>query len=217
MKESIERRICVSIYEASVPAVLREMQGLEFAEIRLDGMKIDFKDIVRIFSKQMRLVATFRPGKVQGKIRLKTLIAAIDAGASFVDVEFESDTTYKEKIMSRAHEKGCKVIVSYHNNEETPSREELERVVKSSFESGGDIVKVACMVNKVEENARLLGLLGEYRNLIVIGMGKKGNITRVASTLLGSPFTFASSSPGKETASGQIDVRRLIRLVGSLT
>ena len=44
-------------------------------------------------------------------------------------------------------------------------------------------------------------------------MGSKGRITRIAAPLLGSPFTFASISKGKETAEGQIEKDTLERIV----
>ena len=48
-------------------------------------------------------------------------------------------------------------------------------------------------------------------------MGNKGRITRVAAPLLGSPFTFASLSKGKETAEGQIEKDTLEQMMRLLT
>jgi 3-dehydroquinate dehydratase-1 len=47
-------------------------------------------------------------------------------------------------------------------------------------------------------------------------MGKKGRITRITAPLLGSPFTFASHSKGKETAAGQIEKNILREMIGLL-
>jgi 3-dehydroquinate dehydratase-1 len=44
-------------------------------------------------------------------------------------------------------------------------------------------------------------------------MGVKGRILRVVAPLLGSPFTFASLSEGRQTAEGQMDRETLFRLV----
>ena len=48
-------------------------------------------------------------------------------------------------------------------------------------------------------------------------MGNKGRITRIAAPLLGSPFTFASLSKGKETAEGQIEKDILEQMMRLLT
>ena len=50
----------------------------------------------------------------------------------------------------------------------------------------------------------------------MIGMGKKGRITRVVAPLVGSPFTFASLIEGRETAEGQIDKAALGSLMETL-
>jgi 3-dehydroquinate dehydratase type I len=64
-------------------------------------------------------------------------------------------------------------------------------------------------VVSLKDNARLLGLLNDTRPVVVVGMGHKGRITRIAALLLGSPFTYASLAAGKETAEGQIDWKSL--------
>ena len=61
------------------------------------------------------------------------------------------------------------------------------------------------MVHSDRESIILLGLLLDSRPLVVIGMGEKGKVTRIAAPILGSPFTYASLSSGKETAAGQLD------------
>ena len=72
------------------------------------------------------------------------------------------------------------------------------------------------MVHSSRDNARLLGLLDDSKKIVVIGMGDKGRITRIAAPLLGSPFTFASLSKGKETAPGQIDKEKLEALLRNI-
>ena len=106
--------------------------------------------------------------------------------------------------------------MSFHDYAKTPARHELEGIVDACFEAGADIVKIACMAHSETDNARLLGLLDDSRKVVVIGMGRKGRITRIVAPLLGSPFTFASLSKGKETAAGQIDRKALEGLLRNL-
>ena len=95
-------------------------------------------------------------------------------------------------------------------------REELEQTIGWCFESGADIAKIACMANGEDDAARLLGLLDRKRRLIVIGMGEKGKITRVAAPLLGSEIAYASAGEGKESAPGQIEEKELERLMKAM-
>jgi 3-dehydroquinate dehydratase-1 len=137
------------------------------------------------------------------------LMAAIRSGATYVDIEAESEAAYRDEIVQEARTRGCKVIISFHDYEKTPEKQDLEAIVSSCFEAGADIAKVACTVHSDRDCARLLGLLDSPRQVVAIGMGEKGRVTRITAPLLGSPFTFASLSKGKETAQGQIDKETL--------
>ena len=68
----------------------------------------------------------------------------------------------------------------------------------------------------MKDNARLLGLLDSNKNVVVIGMGELGKITRIIAPILGSKFTFASLSRGKETADGQMENGKMKDMIGKL-
>lgn len=197
--------ICVSIAEKTVEKCIEALEGIDFAEIRLDKMTFDLESVKKIFSNHPQLIATCRPGSMSDKKRKSSLVAAITAGAAFVDVEVDSDSRYKNEIIQKARAHSCQVIISFHNSVKTPERRELEHTINWCFECGADMVKIACKVHSPRDNSRLLGLLNEKRPLVVIGMGDKGKITRVVAPLLGSAFTYASLAVGKETAEGQMD------------
>lgn len=201
--------ICVSIAEDSVDDCLRALRNLDFAEVRIDLMKLSKKDVRRIFSLGKRLIATCRSGRMTDEARKALLTEAIEAGASYVDVELESSDSFRRDIIERARARGCEVILSYHDFNRTPNRKELEHIVDSCFGSGADIAKIACKVNSEMDNARLLGLLDSERRLVIAGMGERGRMTRVIAPLLGAEFTFASLSEGKETGEGQIGRKAL--------
>jgi 3-dehydroquinate dehydratase I len=208
--------ICVSLAEESLDDSLSALRETDFAEIRLDRMTLTPTEVGRLFSAHPKLIATCRPGPFPDDHRRDLLLAAIDAGAAYVDVEVDSEKTYRDAILTRARTRGCRVIVSFHDYERTPDRAVLEAVLSECFEKGADIAKIACKVESVKENARLLGLLDAEGKVVVVAMGGLGRIIRVVAPLLGSPFTFASLRPGKETADGQIDRATLERLIGRL-
>jgi 3-dehydroquinate dehydratase type I len=205
--------ICVSLAEPTAAHCLRALQSLDFAEIRLDRMRIGPVGIKKIFSQPARLIASCRPGGRSEEKRLHLLLTAIQAGAAFVDVELETAARFRERVIRAARAVGCRVIVSSHNFERTPPRAELERTIALSLAAGADIVKVACLVRSRRDNARLLGLLDAGASLIVVGMGKKGRLTRLVAPLLGSAFTYASIGGGRETAEGQWEAASLERIL----
>ena len=201
--------ICVSIAEHGLEASLKALDGLEMAEIRLDRTGLTVQEVKRLFSTHAKLIATCRPGSLLELERKRLLLEAIEAGAAFVDLELEAEESFREEILKKAHAKGCRVIISYHNFEETPAREALAAIVDRCFERGAGLAKIACAVRSGREAARLLGLLDSERELVVAGMGPLGRVTRLAAPLLGSPFTYASLGEGQGTAPGQVAFRDL--------
>jgi 3-dehydroquinate dehydratase I len=205
--------ICVSIAEATAEKCLAALEGIPFAEIRLDRMRMAEEGVGRVFSSHPRLIATCRPGRLPDARRLALLRAAVSAGAAYVDIEVEARPAYKRTLVREARSAGCGVIVSHHDLERTPRRRELESVVDRCFASGANIAKIACRVRSPKDNARLMGLLDDDRALVVVGLGKKGAMTRVMGPLAGGRFTFASRARGRETAGGQIPYKALARLI----
>jgi len=191
---------------------MERLEGLELAEVRLDTMDVDPVSVRAIFSMPLRLVATCRPGRYGNAERLGLFSNAMEAGASYVDVETDAAPGFREEIGKLASRHNTQVIVSYHNYAETPAEGLLRKMVRDAFSSGAHLVKIACMVNRPDENLRLLGLLGMKAHtgrLIVVGMGEAGRVTRVAAVFLGSPFTYACHDDDKPYAPGQMSVRRL--------
>ncbi len=205
--------ICVSLSLGDPDEVIRFLESVDFAEIRLDLMAVDAADVRRIFSCPSRLIATCRKGGRSEAEREALLEAAVQAGAAYVDLDLRTDTAMRGSILPLARRRGCKIILSFHDFERTPARADLIRTIDSGFRSGADIVKIACQVNAASENARLLGLLEDPRPLVVVGMGELGRMTRVLAPLLGGRFTYAGAAAGQETAPGQIAYAELRKLL----
>ncbi|PID58344.1 hypothetical protein CSB45_04560 [candidate division KSB3 bacterium] len=197
-------KICTAVAKMPFDECLNAVSTLDFVEIRLDLLELSEEEIIRIFSSDCRTIATCRPGKYAAERRRQLLLLAITSGASYVDIEVDADDGLKHELIRAANAKGCQVIISFHDFEKTPQREELERVIRRCSECHADIIKVACMVSSPRDNARLLGLLDSDLSLLVVGMGEQGRISRVAAPLLGGLCTFASFAAGKATAAGQM-------------
>jgi len=212
--------ICVSLEVSKVSACLKKIKSLDMVELRLDKASLGQAEIKRLFSLPLNLIATCRPGFCSEEDRKENLLQAIRCGAKYVDVEIESPAAFKQDIINLARDKGCLVILSYHNFQETPPAIKLNRMVRKCFGEGADIAKIACQVNSSQDIVALLSLYGldeaAAGKIISLGMGEKGKITRVAAPLLGAPFTYASFEPGSETAEGQLDKKSLEAILGFL-
>ncbi len=206
--------ICVSIADVTVDEALQIISGSEISEVRLDLLKHGRADIKRLFASKQKTVATYRPGgDISETDRLEVLTEAVNSGATYVDIEVESDDRFKKELVQAAKGKGCKTIVSYHNYTKTPVISELEQIMDWCFECGADYAKIACHVESVEECSRLLSLYSYGRPVIAIGMGEAGRITRIAAPLLGAPFTYASIDDAKKTAPGQFNLEKLRSII----
>ena len=206
--------ICISIAGVSFERCREVLTDAEMAEIRLDRLDFSIQQVKEIFSIHPRLIATCRPRNISEIDRTELLLAAVEAGAAYVDIEIGSETVFRERIKAACRKRGCKLIVSYHNYENTPPLEELKALVNRCFTAGADVAKMACQFNCEADAARILSLYDSghpatEKKIVAIGMGEKGKITRPASLLLGAPFTYASMSTGKETAPGQLTKQTL--------
>lgn len=214
--------ICVSIGKPEPHACLEILAHVEMAEIRLDGYDLNGPQIRQIFSMPVDLIATCRPGGPgsgqNDDERKRKLMTAIEAGAAYVDIEIEAGESFKKELMDFAREKECLIIISYHNYEMTPSIERLEHIVGHCLAIGADVAKVACKAVTEADSARLLSLYdsGDRSQILALGMGEKGTVTRVAAPFLGAPFTYASLAQGMETAPGQLDKTALESIYSSM-
>lgn len=187
------------------------------AEIRIDLCGLDEKSVADVFSQvSVPTIATCRPDFCDDEKRAKLLKTAILSGATYVDVEIESQEKFKKEILDFAHKKGSKCIISYHNYEETPTRQELQEIIDTCFSQGADIAKVATMAQSRQDVARILSMYETYDNLVALAMGEAGKISRVACLYLGSPFSFAAIDETHASANGQLTVAQMKNFLKSV-
>ncbi len=209
--------ICVSLREPDHRGFAAGLAGLELAEIRLDGAALSSDETKDLFARPLKLIATYRPtGKASPEVRRERLALAIRSGAGYVDLELDSPPGYREELLPIARERGCRIIISHHDERGTPGRPALERIVEQCFAAGADIAKIACRVNAPDDAASLLSLYGKFHPLIALGMGPLGAVTRIAAPFLGAPFTYASITSDRPTADGQLDYKTLRDILGKI-
>ena len=220
--------MATSITAPSLDSFLLEMDeastsGVDVLELRLDriqGFDTE-RDLSRIMNHaKLPYIITFRPKwedpngstwEGDEAMRLATLKYAAMLGAPFVDVEHKSAATFFASMGEVPI--GTKVILSSHNFTLTPSSESLKNLAKSMYDSGADIIKIACMANNIVDSASVLSLLRDpIAPTIALAMGEKGQITRLLANKYGGFLTFAAMSPERASAPGQPPVQLLSTL-----
>ena len=200
--------ICVSIAHMSglTEAIA---SGAELLELRLDLIKEAPSKLFPLLSLTLASIVTCRPGVYSDDERVKLLLEGMKLGADYVDIEIETAAGDLEVLLAAARNSGSKVIISYHNFLRTADKEDLESLMLACYEKGGEIAKIATMVNAPEDIRNLLSLYDLPGRKVILGMGPQGRITRVMGPYLGAEFTFASSGGGGDTAPGQLSVKQL--------
>ncbi|MDR3187857.1 MAG: type I 3-dehydroquinate dehydratase [Prevotellaceae bacterium] len=210
--------VCTSIITSDYSACCRIAQRSAMVELRLDLMQLGLEQVKQLLCYPSLSVVTCRGGKFGDAERLQQLQFAVRHGASYVDVEVEASEAYRQPLVELAKEHGCKVIISYHNFEQTPALPELRQIAARCRSVGADVVKLVTTARSAHDSARVLSLYEGEKDLVAFAMGDAGKITRVACLYLGAPFTYASSSAGLEAAPGQITaehMNEIARLINS--
>ncbi|CAN6347908.1 unnamed protein product [Urochloa humidicola] len=120
------------------------------------------------------------------------------------------------RLLSGKKPENCKLIVSSHNYENTPSAEELANLVAQMQATGADIVKIATTATEIVDVARMFQILVQCQEkqvpIIGLVMNDRGFISRVLCPKYGGYLTFGSLEKGKESAAAQPTVTDLINL-----
>ena len=135
----------------------------------------------------------------------------------------ELELTLEEKLpplLALAQEKRVKTILSYYNYQETPPQEQIVQALCRCESFQPDVSKIAVTTKTKSDTIRLLLAMTEVENLqgerprIVVGMGPKGNISRILPSFFGSVITYAcgitTSLAGQINAS---DLRMILSYV----
>jgi 3-dehydroquinate dehydratase type I len=215
---------CIPIISSDTDKAISKMQRAaphaDIFEIRLDLMEsFDLKRICDFSIKP--LMITYRSeteggrGTADPETTAGYLIKGAKAGADYVDVELNMPLKWRRKVLSSIV-KGMSII-STHINDSTPSRRELIDILNKSAETGADIIKIVTMAHNWEDNFRILELIPIAKKadvkIIAFCMGPMGKISRIISLLMGSYLGFSSIEEGEESASGQIPIDEMKRIL----
>ena len=165
------------------------------------------------------LLVTFRTKREGGEQAIspeayaQMYLVILESGmADAIDVELFFDRETAVSLIEAAHASGQKVILSNHDFQKTPPKEELVRRLKSMQELGGDIAKIAVMPQSSADVLILLEATEEaHRKLsvpvVTMSMGAVGVVSRLLGETFGSALTFGMA--GQASAPGQVPVEDL--------
>jgi 3-dehydroquinate dehydratase-1/3-dehydroquinate dehydratase/shikimate dehydrogenase len=220
-----EGRVCVAV-TGSDAAVIAEMVApisvwVDVVEVRLDGMDSpDVSECCRLL--QLPLLFTNRPvwegGGFAGneEERLQPLLSAIELQAAYVDLEFRAGNELRQQLLTAVARSSTRLIVSWHDFEETPGEDELSDILTQMKESGADIGKI---ITTAHDTADVLNVLELQKKanaiqfpLTTFCMGEVGRISRFSTLYLGGCMTYVAVSEEQATAPGQFSAQHFNQL-----
>jgi len=216
--------IAVSITAETPDAALADIkeanEKADLIELRLDFLEELTESILEelIGACAKPVIATFRQknygASVEDTERMFMLVKAVEFGASYIDLDFDSDTDFFQDMA--AAKGNAKIILSCHFFDSTPSLQGLLFRARKMLALGNvDVLKVVAFAKTDSDNGTMLGFLKAAAALgkpvIAFCMGPKGIKSRIACIKMGAFLTFASLEKGKEAAPGQLSVDEMRR------
>ncbi|MFT9368435.1 type I 3-dehydroquinate dehydratase [Paenibacillus polymyxa] len=226
-------KICVPMVGETLEQLKEEAAHLRTLDLDIVEWRVDFFEHVEELEKvkaalheirsilaNIPLVFTFRSAREGGEkeisaasyVELNRTIAETGQ-VDMIDVELFNEEADVKMLIEAAHKHNVYVIISNHDFQKTPSKEEIVSRLRKAQELGGDLPKIAVMPTNTADVLTLLDatrtMAEEYadRPIITMSMAGKGVVSRLAGELFGSALTFGAAK--KASAPGQIPVTEL--------
>jgi len=221
MQAKTTARVCIPVCEPNlslVPLALDQAARLaDLIELRLDCLNtselLDF-DQLKLSERDKPLIITLRSpdqgghNQLTASQRVEFWTRQLATGSKrFFDIEFD----LLPRIVERSSVDWSRVIVSHHDFNGVP--DDIFQIFQRMLNSPAAIIKIAVKANDVVDCLPILELLdharADQKQIIAIGMGSAGVLTRILGPARGAFLTYAALNRDAGTAPGQITAEQL--------
>lgn len=226
-------KIIVPLMGKTEKQILKEAEAVklldpDIVEWRVDVFEKadDSEAVLKMISKLREslrdklFLFTFRSHKEGGskEMDVRSYIALLETAIrtkdiDFIDIELFSGEANVEALVSLAEENGVYVIMSNHDFQKTPAKDEIISRLRKMQELGAHIPKIAVMPKDAGDLLTLLDatytMKTKYadRPMITMSMAGTGLVSRLSGEVFGSACTFGAGE--EASAPGQIPVSEL--------
>jgi len=200
--------------------------GADCVELRVDRLpsKGDIVKLIRridaphiVACRTTAFGGTFEGSETE---RIERLEAAVEAGATAVDIEFLTDPKLRGRLIDTARSHETPVLVGYEDMSKTPPADELIRRLEEVAELKPDLIKLAVRAQSHEDLLIVLETALKARTFIdvpfaAIALGPYGAPSRPLACLLGASFTYCATEAG--TVPGQLTVAETRQVLETLS
>lgn len=221
-------KICLPITGRNIAEI--EQQSIQINQKNPDLVewRVDFYQnhdlelplqIIRQHIRDTPVIFTFRTQKEGGQqeitdqaylsINEKAMMSGL---IDFVDLELKLPAIIRDPLIAKAKQQGIHTIISNHDFEKTPAREELINRLKEAELIGASVAKIAVTPKQAQDVLTLLSVTNKMNDminipLITMSMGGLGLVSRLTGEIFGSAVTFGTA--GQASAPGQLDSETL--------
>lgn len=206
-------RLCVPILVRSHDQAVAEAAkaaelGADLVELRIDHLTDESAVVELVKAVRVPVIVTCRSKDEGGESplsdveRLRLLLAAGEAGASYLDIELATTQANNWPGPQQPRDRRAGWIYSSHDFQTRP--EKLSGIVSDLAHAPCDIAKVVWRARSVRDNIEAFELIeGRTKPTIAITMGEAGIISRLLAKKFGAFLTFAVLDAAAVTAPGQ--------------
>ena len=213
---SNQTKICIPIVSADpvqrTEDIHAALEITDCLELRLDRTgDIAPSELESLIGQIPQSIVTCRIAAEKGidaRKQRELLTAATQLGSRYIDIEHDSPNL---DVFLR-NQRSSKIILSYHNFSATPSARELDKLYAQFQQKSPDLIKMVPRANSLNDCFRIFDLLADKDDLIAFCLGNSGMISRILAPKYGSRITYASLTPDRTSADGQITAAEMVDL-----
>ncbi|MGJ9383783.1 type I 3-dehydroquinate dehydratase [Salipaludibacillus sp. CF4.18] len=231
-KDREEPSICVPLVGRNVDEIISEVEFIQpkkpdmiewradfFENLNNSSKVIEVLSILKVKIPGTPILFTIRSEKEGGqkivlseKDKINLFEKVCTEGIAILDYEILNGEKNIKLVREITKRNGVKLMLSYHNFQETPDHKELVAKCMEAEFLEADKVKISVMSHHKKDVLLLLTATNDASNtvkipLVTISMGEHGAITRIVGWAFGSTITFAIGA--KSSAPGQMPIEKL--------
>ncbi len=190
-----------------------QIEGKPCGEMRLDLLKINADEAKILWKSADDWILTLREEFTKTPDWKSIFKECLGLNPIYIDIDSELPQEIKFEVIKWVKSAKLDLILSYHDFDKTPNFETLNTKISELFIEGADVVKVACMALKEDDNLTMMDLYKEHKRVIAFCMGELGKESRVTSLFFGEKLSYVAPSNNDAVAPGQFTYNELYELI----